>query len=182
MFKHLKYIYRIKKKKIKRFLIIFGICIVFIAMCFGIFVLEYKNILPRFVDQHSNFKWLGKTVKILNISTTPWLFKKSNLPKYKLIVDNQDLKKLEKNLPDGFYWTDDNKKQVPAIFVNEKTGKEFEVKIRNRGLTSYHWTKNKKSWRINFKNDDLFTLPQDEAFRGGKEILHFIQVAWQNLQ
>ena len=82
------------------------------------------------------------------------------------------MNKLNENLPEeNELLTDDYKKSIKAKFINRQTGEEFQVKIRYRGDKKEHWFYDKKSWRINFKNNAFngkdkisLIIPQDRGY------------------
>lgn len=130
-----------------------------------------------FVDQTTVVKkllpivrWARKTTDIVYL---PYYFQSTDLPKYYLEIDPQDLEKLNANLPPAFsgeILTKQYKKTVPAKLIYQN--KEYSVNVRYRGDMSEHWSYPKKSWLIRFKRSDLLgnkrrihlIIPQDRGF------------------
>jgi len=112
---------------------------------------------------------LKKTTKILDVLYIFHQFIPSKIPTYSLLIDSNDLEKLNTNLPqEGKKLTSEYKKFVPAQFIfNNKT---YQVKVRYRGDNPNHWQFDKKSWRIKFENKFEnqkainLILPEDRYF------------------
>ncbi|MDD5031503.1 MAG: CotH kinase family protein [Patescibacteria group bacterium] len=107
--------------------------------------------LKNFVNETPNILYLHKMKSDVGI------------PGYQLIIERADLERLNNNLPSPFVdgafvgfpeLTDKFQKPVPAKFF--AGGQEYKVKVSYRGDHSNHWTKEKKSWEINFDKDSLF--------------------------
>ena len=92
------------------------------------------------------------------------------LPGYQLIIDPQDLEKLNQNLPPSNQkLTDQYKVPVPANFIFGELS--YPVEVRYRGDNSNHWAFAKKSWRINFKEQSFngmqsldLIIPEDRGY------------------
>jgi len=102
---------------------------------------------------------------------TPWRYLlPSGLPSYRLEIAADDLKKLEAAIPKGFdSELSDDATWVPATFHAE--GKDYKVKVRNRGLLPSHWKYRQKSWRVRFTKDLFhgyeelnFIIPEEKGF------------------
>ena len=112
---------------------------------------------------------LKKVTKILDVLYIFHQFIPSKIPTYSLLIDSNDLEKLNTNLPqEGKKLTSEYKKFVPAQFIfNNKT---YQVKVRYRGDNPNHWQFDKKSWRIKFENKFEnqkainLILPEDRYF------------------
>lgn len=100
------------------------------------------------------------------------------LPHYKLEIDSEDLKEIEKALPKelpsswygNLFLTEEAKVWVKGKFTAD--GKEYSVKVRVRGDLFNHWAYRKKSWRVKFDKDNLFNgiremnliIPEDRGW------------------
>ena len=87
-------------------------------------------------------------------------FVPEKLPRYSLIISQNDLDFLNQNIPkDKEKFTDQYKQSVSATFIFED--ETYPVKVRYRGDNPNHWNFAKKSWRINFR---------DKPFKGKESI------------
>lgn len=97
--------------------------------------------------------------KLTDIFYLPsWLFKPHSLPVYKITINPDNYIFLNQNLPDPSktdgILPDKYKKYVPAKF--SYNGQEYDVQVRYRGFDFDHWTRDKKSWRVKFDQDQPF--------------------------
>lgn len=102
-------------------------------------------------------KWADKIVR--KIQDAPYLiysFKKPDLPVYDLIIDEKDWKKINDSLPteEGAMFVEENQKYINAKF--SYGGKSYNVEVRYRGNSDFHWRYDKKSWRIRFSDSAIF--------------------------
>lgn len=97
----------------------------------------------------------------------------TKLPDFDIKVNPVNQRRIEmksQELAKKGYMGGNDKLWVPATFY--AGGKEYDVKIRTRGDLPNHWIRNKKSWRVRFKKDDLFKgyreinliVPEDKQF------------------
>ena len=84
-------------------------------------------------------------IKPINFSTID----KSSLPIFRLEIPPNSLKNLEKNFPES------SRQEVPAQVTNPD-GTIHKVTVRLRGDSPLHYEYLKKSWRIIYKDDDLY--------------------------
>ena len=79
-----------------------------------------------------------------------YAFASSNLPEYRLEIDKDDYAKMLKALPNNprIFFGDEYKKIEKATF--NYNDKNYDAKVRFRGDGSGHWFWAKKSWRIEF--------------------------------
>jgi len=156
-----------KKLKIRIFRKRFLFLLVLLALIFlfssFLFWAEFTGRIDGLVNSHPSLSFLSYWPKILDIYYLPLMVKGPNLPQYKLIVDKNDLKDLEKvlSLPQGICCNCLPKaaaKYLNAAFQFDD--KSYAVEIRVRGDCSNHWSKDKKSWRIRFKDSDFFGLKE----------------------
>lgn len=95
--------------------------------------------------------------KIPDLIFSPYFLQKTNLPVYDLKIKREDLTELHRALPKdplSGRLLADNRVEVSADFAaNDFQGR---VKARYRGYGTDHWNANKKSWRVNFKDENTF--------------------------
>jgi len=112
--------------------------------------------------------------KLPDIVFFPYLFIKNKLPRYYLYIAYDDIVYLNANLPISSPFTsillDKNRVSVKALFESgEFSGK---VDVRYKGLNPDHWNSLKKSYKISFKDGQIFeqastlnfTLPFDKGY------------------
>lgn len=95
------------------------------------------------------------------------------IPFYSISIPAEELQALDDSLQAvrGPLNEEDRIWLKAKFFYNNK---EHDIKVRVRGDMSNHWRYEKKSWRLNFKNDDLFMgmsefnliIPEDRAWFG----------------
>jgi len=131
----------------------------FVLFAFLAFYINLPKDSPLRTKMH-----LGKKLKFLEFGHYFYNYQNLGIPIYDLKINRKNLKKLYDNIPPlkGFV-EDKYKEYVPATFYCD--GKEYKVKVRFRGLLAGHWIGDKKSWRINFKKENLFE---------GKKIINLI--------
>lgn len=106
--------------------------------------------------------------KLPDVVFFPYWFTASKLPVYYLAIDEQDIKTLERALPDDPLegrLAAENRIFVKGLFTDTKGYRE-EVEVRYRGTNANHWNSAKRSYRINF--------PGRAPFEDGKEALNLI--------
>ncbi|PJC30512.1 hypothetical protein CO051_05300, partial [Candidatus Roizmanbacteria bacterium CG_4_9_14_0_2_um_filter_39_13] len=76
-------------------------------------------------------------------------------------------------IPDDVAIQNNSEFQFPYVNANlEYGGKKYDIKLKNRGITKFHWAKDKKSYTVNFKDyfkhSDklLFYIPDKRAYTG----------------
>lgn len=95
--------------------------------------------------------------KLPDIAFLPYWFLESDLPTYSLIIDEEDLKLLESSLPTdpiGGQLSELNRISVKGTFLAGDY--QDRVEVRYRGTNANHWNSLKRSWRINFKQNNFF--------------------------
>lgn len=117
--------------------------------------------IARFWSKNPSLDRLYSLTKFTDYLDPRWVFYKDNLETYKLIISNAEMLKIKKSLPPAFnhsfylakdyYW-------APAEFVYKD--KNIPVKVRVRGDLYSHWSNEKKSYRIRFKNKEDFLFPE----------------------
>ena len=137
-------------------------------------VLAQQTFIGRIPGMLTSVRVLDRSMNILYRGQKP----PDELPRYRLDVDLDDLKKIDESLPKdlpspwygNLFLTDDAKEWADALFTAE--GKTYEVKIRVRGDIFNHWAYRKKSWRVKFPKENLFhgmkemnlIIPEDRAW------------------
>ncbi|MBI2063889.1 MAG: CotH kinase family protein [Candidatus Yanofskybacteria bacterium] len=119
-----------------------------------------------FIAKTSIGKWLLPTrlaiKKGYNIIHLPYWIKKSDLPIYHIFISPKNQEELIAGLPfdqetlSYGHLFDEYKKFVNADFASKEDGYGASIKIRYRGVTSGHWSKEQKSYRLKFPKDNLF--------------------------
>lgn len=74
---------------------------------------------------------------------------KSELPTYNLVVRNDRLSELDRNLP-----PDEGRGNYVEALLEHKN-RVYEVEARYRGAKHWHWTNPQKSWKVRVKGDHL---------------------------
>ncbi len=129
-----------------------------------------SRLVSGFIEKNPKTAYnLKKFLKIYDFPYFVYYFFPSSLPKYELTISNKNLKKLNENLPEKGLLTQEHKKTVKASLVYQD--KEYSVSVRYRGDKQEHWLFDKKSWRINVKNDYVngmkkfnFIIPEDRGY------------------
>lgn len=127
-------------------------------------------------------RWLKPTKdslkKAANLIHLPYWLRKSELPAYYINISSDNQEKMIASLPfdpDTFSYgilTDEDKQYVNADFISPADGYEARIKIRYRGGAPNNWNAEKKSLRIKFPKDNLysgmaglhFLLPSDNTY------------------
>jgi len=175
MFKPIKIYYRIIRNK--KFLLLALLLIIFLSAVIPLGIIKFSSESTRAKILRNN-KIITKILpvywkmrKISNILYLPYYFKKNNLPVYELKIKPEDVKELNRSLPDEFMDVEyNNKVYVPAEFNAD--GKTYQVEVRYRGDNAIHWNAVKKSYLIKFDKDQLFQgyrqlsfiIPRDRYF------------------
>lgn len=74
---------------------------------------------------------------------------RSELPTYNLMVSNDRLSQLDRNLP-----PDEGRGNYVEAFLEHKN-RTYEVEVRYRGAKHWHWNNPQKSWKVRVKGDHL---------------------------
>lgn len=74
---------------------------------------------------------------------------RSELPTYNLIVSNDRLSQLDRNLP-----PDEGRGNYVEAFLEHKN-RTYEVEVRYRGAKHWHWNNPQKSWKVRVKGTHL---------------------------
>ncbi len=142
-------------KKIKKWKLIITAFLVVFCFLFLFYYLLNLNMTTRakILRQFPILYHASKVTKVLDIFYIPLMHKSSELESWNLILNEADLQKLQKGIPENFLDHEGkiDFKEVKAKLVID--GVEYKVKIRHRGTTPNHWAWDKKSWRINFNSE-----------------------------
>lgn len=116
--------------------------------------------------------FLVSVSKLFDVFYLPMVFGKTNLPRFDLQIKRSNYELLLSNVPSsirGVILSDQYKQTVPAELITE--GQKYQVKIHLRGERYGHWAFEKKSWRINLKNDKIrgnselnFIIPEERGY------------------
>lgn len=148
------------KMKNKKYLAIFfiGVLVLSVFLIFRLSGARSSDILGRDIALRLRLAKisLGKLGDVLFF---PYAFFPSRLPVYELSVDVKDLRALNDALgdwdPDSLIpLRSDKKIKVKGIFSSGEY--RYAVKIGLRGDSQVHWAHEKKSWSIEFPDDDFF--------------------------
>src|SRR3990167_5501014 len=132
-------------------------------------VLIYTFFIPisaknYFIAETAVGKWLLPSrlalKKAYNIVHLPYWFKKSDLPVYHIFISPKNQEELVASLPfdpetlSYGSMLDEDKQFVNADFASGADSYKSSVKIRYRGLSPDHWSKEQKSYRLKFPSDN----------------------------
>ena len=96
--------------------------------------------------------------KLPDIAFLPYLFFKSDLPQFNIIILPENISFLNNSLPRTSPFTsisfDENRSFVEALFKNGDY--EAEVELKYRGVAPNNWNAYKKSYKIVFPDNNLF--------------------------
>lgn len=99
-------------------------------------------------------RFIEPVLKKVDVSYVFFNAESSDLPVYEIIISPKNYKKLlsarQEKLKDPFF----SFPYVKAKFIHE--GKEYDVRVKLRGLLPNHWMEKKKSWRVKFPDETLF--------------------------
>jgi len=164
--KHKKTPDNLKKNKIKN---IFNPTYFFVLMIFTIFAYTFFvpiSVKNYFISQTAMGKLLLPSrlalKKAYNIIHLRYWLTKSDLPIYHIFISPKNQERLIASLPFDpktlSYGSllDENKTFVNADFASGEDDYKSSIKIRYRGLSPDHWSKEQKSYRLKFTKDDLF--------------------------
>jgi len=134
----------------------FYILTVFSAILIIVLIYLFKTYNP------TTYNWKTDLVtyltKLTDIVYFPHYFKPHSLSVYELTLNPDNYVALNQNLPDpnktNGILSDKYKQYVPAKFTYQ--GEEYDIQVRYRGFDFDHWTRQKKSWRIKFKDSQPF--------------------------
>ncbi|RJQ31189.1 hypothetical protein C4572_02870, partial [Candidatus Parcubacteria bacterium] len=158
----------------RRRLVIFLFLIVLIFMVSGfLFWLEYTGRDEAMAYKYKELSIINYLPKILDVYFLPLMFGKSQLPGYEIVIDKNKLDELYKETDIGYCCNclpEEADKYINAQFIFE--GKSYPASIKPRGDCSNHWGYEKKSWRIKFDDEALFSgekqldliIPSDREF------------------
>jgi len=94
-------------------------------------------------------------VTLKNIVDIPyiiyWFAPEDHIPIYNLVISQEDIKKLNDNLPAEGFQFKGKRAKVPAKFTYN--GKEYKVKASYRGDWANHWAFKQKSWQVDFSEN-----------------------------
>ena len=139
-----------KAANISAFLSLVLVVVLFLS---GSYIL-FSGVMGEDVSRHLRVTYVEPVLKKIDISYVFFNPLSSDLPVYDIAIKPKKYKKLllsrENKTKDPYY----KFPYVSAKFISE--GKEYDVKVKLRGLLSNHWMGAKKSWRIKFPKEDLF--------------------------
>jgi len=126
----------------------------------ALFYFEYIGRLEAIATKHPSLGWLGDLPLALDIYYLPLMVKGSDLPEYRIKIDEEILSEINNSLPKQrgcFGWDifEDNRQYERASLKLD--GQDYEVKLKVRGDCFDHWINRKKSWKIKFED----VLPED---------------------
>lgn len=134
-------------------------------------VLFLYIVLPRPLSRLPLVQFLLPTyrsfIKIADIPYLWYLISNEEFPVYGFVIDGKDLAELNNALPsdpfEGRLTEEFKEAKISALF----TASDYAapVDVRYRGFNPGHWTTKKKSWRVEFPEDNLFR---------GHEVLNFV--------
>jgi len=154
-----KFAYKIIRNK--KLLLITLAVVLAIMIIFPVLILKLSTAVTRANILRNNplaVKMLPlywKIRKASDIFYLPYYFKKNKLSTYELTIKDGDSEKLNNSLPKEFM----NVELVSRVFVPAEfkyDNKTYQVKVRYRGDNAVHWNAPKKSYLIEFNQDDLF--------------------------
>ncbi|KKT75203.1 MAG: hypothetical protein UW70_C0037G0017 [Candidatus Peregrinibacteria bacterium GW2011_GWA2_44_7] len=161
--------------------------IIFVGIAWSIlflgFVYYFFNVISKDVERHALWEkkigWMipavNSVLKISNFFYFPTLFSPSDLPEYRIFIEDDELEELNENIQavvQAGAITDENKDFVGITLEYE--GESYEAKLRVRGDSYMHWRYPKKSWRIELKdgetiggiNEFNLIIPEDRQYVG----------------
>lgn len=143
-----------------KWLVVICLLVFLVFLSFAVFYFEYTGRLEAIATKHPSLAWLEDLPLILDIYYLPLILKGSDLPEYRIEIDEDKLSEINNSLPKQrgcFGWDifEDNRQYQPANL--RLSGQDYEVKLRVRGDCFDHWINEKKSWKIKFGN----VLPDD---------------------
>lgn len=162
------YLHRILNKKRLKILLAVFLILNFILVVFLLFL--NKEVILGLLPASTKERIKIIANKIQDIPYFFYNFLPVELPTYNLIIDEDKLAELNENLPEEGGLTDEYRDTKSAKFIFNS--EEYGVKVRYRGTGEVHWKNEKKSWKINFSQDDLFNgmksidlvIPEDRDF------------------
>jgi len=138
-----------------RWIIVALLVLLLVLLSFTIFYFEYTGRLEAIATKHPSLAWFEDLPLALDIYYLPLMIKGSNLPEYRIEIDENKLSEINQSLPKQrgcFGWDifEDNRQYQPATL--KLGGQDYEVKLKVRGDCFDHWINEKKSWKIKFGN------------------------------
>ncbi|MEK7649501.1 MAG: CotH kinase family protein [Patescibacteria group bacterium] len=111
--------------------------------------------------------------KLQDMPYLPYLVRKNNLSTYDIVIDPQDITAMNAGLPKDMVkgrLLDEHKVRINALF--QTTQYESKVKIRYRGRGPNHWNSLKKSYHVDFPDEQpfnsfesiKFNIPEDRGY------------------
>ncbi|MBU4332062.1 CotH kinase family protein [Patescibacteria group bacterium] len=171
LFRIFKYIPGTQNRFFKKLILVFFILGLIAVIFLTIFVAEYKDFNDVIKAKVPKLSWLAESYNLLDVLYFYSYFQETKLPKYEIIIEEENLKVLNENLPDISEITlseEYKKNSVPAIL--KYNGEDFEVKVRYRGDSQVHWAYPKKSWRVELTNKTM----EDKGLINGMESFNLI--------
>jgi len=141
----------------KIWLIILTSLLAFFLLGYLFFHFRSSSFITKLTDNRWIFTNINQLAKITDIPFSVYQFHSRQLPTYQLFIKGKDLEVLQSVLPSlnqtNIIFNFDT--QVPAVFITDDE-QTYKVRVRYRGNHSVHWAYAKKSWRVNFRNNDNF--------------------------
>lgn len=159
-----------------------------ILVILAVFLLFYSLFAPQEIKYYLNSTFIGKWLtpsrnalkKALNIIHVPYWLKSSELPAYYFKLSRSDRDKLINSIPfdtKSFSYSkllEEDKQYVKVDFSSPSDNYQGEVRIRYRGLMPNNWDAEKKSIRVKFPAENLFSgmsalnlqIPDDRSYFG----------------
>jgi len=111
--------------------------------------------------------------KLQDVPYLAYIIRKNNLPTYNIVIDPRDITAMNAGLPKDMVkgrLLDEHKVRVNALF--QTTQYESKVKIRYRGRGPNHWNSLKKSYHVDFPDEQpfngfesiKFNIPEDRGY------------------
>lgn len=130
---------------------------VILAIVFSVFYFGYYRRIDKVEFYRRHHAAIQFVNKLSNVLYLPKMFFSSKLERYDLIIKEENLEFLNKNLPETYndkILTEEYQKEADAKFYYQ--GREYKAKVRYRGDMDAHWRDPQKSWLINFNNKNYF--------------------------
>ncbi len=130
-----------------------NIVITFLLVLFVVNLL-FSGVLGEDMARRLRNEYIEPILRKIDVSYLLFNQTVSKLPVYEITISAKKYRKLlaarDEKLKDRFY----KFPYVKAKFAYE--GKEYDVKVKLRGLFPNHWMEDKKSWRVKFPKENLF--------------------------
>ena len=142
-----------KGRKTLFFIVIFNTLAV-ISLFICVLYLVFSNAFGIDISRVLRVRYIEPILKKVDISPYFFSLKSSKLPTYEIVISPKKYNKLMAAREEKLKNPDFRFPYKKAKFIHED--KEYDVKVKLRGLLSNHWMEAKKSWRVKFPKDNLF--------------------------